>query len=118
MSQSWDEQPWHDVEDGDSPFGGTAPVDGIVYADDAESPELRFSGQRRGPVLPVRPEVTPINTGDATPWRPGPQVDVDKYSKRVPRANPAKGFFIGLAPIVMLALLVYVVASWYGDALL
>lgn len=106
-------------EDDTSPFATSAPVDGIVYHDDPISPELRMLPRSvETTPLPVRPTAQPIATGDTSPWRPGPEVDPDKFKRKKPRGNPVKGFLIGMVPILFIVGLVLAVANLYGDTIL
>jgi hypothetical protein len=66
---------WEDVSADDSPFADVAPVDGLVYAPDQGSPELRMPPAGY-PVTPVPPPVfrTPPQRPQRRslgPWKPG-----------------------------------------------
>ena len=104
---------WESVDE-ESPFGGVAKVDGLVYRQDDIAVELRATAdlsriplppQRTAPRLPA-----PRNSG---PWQPT-QVDRSQFLPDVKGRSVLRMIVMGLIPItiavaVLLGALIYVI---------
>lgn len=107
---------WEDVTGDDSPFSGVDDVDGIVYTDAVQSPELRsHSNPSTGTPMPeFKPAPTRPQRRSLGPWTPGGEVDPAAYQARPKRPSPIKPFLIGLIPLAVVFGLVLFVMDLYG----
>ena len=101
--------------DDDSPFGGVTEVDGIVYSEQTESPELNIRPDTFAstPELPERPAPVRRQQRPAQPWQPGPTVNPTAFRPKVSRPNPLKVFLAGSIPIVLILSMILVVKWLY-----
>lgn len=115
-------EPAQSVEQSDSgPFGGVSAVDGLVYADDQSSPELRWSATTKPAPPKPKPFIAPTfdDQGADKPWQPltKPQ-RASTLSKAVQNRQVRLVWHIcfGLAPLSILVAVVWFVARTYGFA--
>ena len=108
---------WEDVsgEEPTGPFDVPA-VDGIVYAEDALSPELRMN--QSGFVLPPEPKHRPApvkpTARSVAVWQPGEEVDPARFRRGPRRPSVLKGVLLGFVPVLVFVGLLLFVMDLYG----
>jgi hypothetical protein len=109
---------WNDVPGDESPFADVEPVDGLVYAPDQGSPELRMppAGYPVNPVPPPVFRAPPQRPQRRTlgPWKPGGDPDPLPTVPLPTRRNPLPGLIFALIPIALLAGLILLGVNLYG----
>lgn len=98
-----------------TPFGGIEEVDGLVYSEQAVSPELAWQQQPTDvPLPPKRERPQPMMPARAEPWKPGP----DPTPARSPGdARVVKAMLVTVIPLgvlVALVALVFQIMRAYG----
>jgi hypothetical protein len=106
---------WKDVND-DSPFEGVDEVDGLVYTDTVDSPELR--DMPHGPAMPPvpvrRPPPQRPQPRSLPEWKPGGDVEAPAPRRKLKRTAPVQGIVVGIIPLVLLVFLILGVMHLYG----
>ena len=107
---------WFDNAADDEGFGE---IDALVYAEDDESPEMRYQREResmadlKGPDIDSI-EVPVMKTESASePWRPGGETAVPK-PKGPKKANPFLAVAVAVLPIALFGAIVWFVMGLYG----
>jgi hypothetical protein len=98
------------------PFSVTRPVDGYVFTDSPESPELRYSRQPQAGA-PVPRREPPKRIGDQVRrtgvWRPGGSARTEQPQTRAPRPNVVTALLSALIPLVLLVGGIYLLMRLY-----
>lgn len=99
----------HDDGSDQNPFGGVEQVDGLVYSEEAVSPELQWQ-QRQQEVAPppLRPRPEPRMPQRAEPWTAGPD---PAPAKPKDSSNAARVAMVTLLPLVIIAGLTWLVVQ-------
>jgi hypothetical protein len=99
------------------PFSVVRPVDGYVFTDSPESPELRYSRQPQAEVpVPPRRE-PPKRIGDQVRgtgvWQPGGSARTEQPRLRAPRPSVVTALLSALIPLVLLVGGIYLLMRLY-----